>query len=141
MTAFWPLRDFEAAERARVWRAAKFRALRSPPEFRALLTLEDQGEHSRLRRWQPWQVADFRALDAAWSRLAFGAGEPGARVRRGWIERPRGHSKTTDIAVQLCWILLAARGPLNGLIAVPISSRDNSCIGRCAGCRPRTPTC
>ncbi|MBX3450393.1 MAG: terminase [Planctomycetaceae bacterium] len=39
------------------------------------------------------------------------------KVRRAWIERPRGHSKTTDMAVQLTWVLKHARSRVQGLAA------------------------
>ncbi|WP_437229942.1 terminase large subunit domain-containing protein [Planctomicrobium sp. SH661] len=41
----------------------------------------------------------------------------GSTIRRAYIERPRGHSKTSDMAVQIAWILLAARQTVNGLAA------------------------
>ncbi|MBW3542538.1 MAG: phage terminase family protein, partial [Planctomycetes bacterium] len=71
---------------------------------------------------QRWQLEDFRALDPAWRHLA-GCGPPAA-VRRAWIERPRGHSKTFDTAVSLAWIVLFARRPLRGLAAA--ADRDQA---------------
>ncbi len=71
---------------------------------------------------EPWQVRDFEALDPAWRLLAGvppAAGVPAAQpvYRRAWIERPRGHSKTTDMAVQLAWLLIAARRQVTGVAA------------------------
>lgn len=73
---------------------------------------------------QPWQQADFAALDRAWKELARvrfpGLGksaETGAVVRRAWVERPRGHSKTSDMAIQIAWILQYAVRPVQGLAA------------------------
>jgi hypothetical protein len=68
---------------------------------------------------EAWQLRDLEALDAAWLRLS-GRSPPtlsGPTVRRAWIERPRGHSKTTDMAVQLTWVLKHARSRVQGLAA------------------------
>lgn len=76
---------------------------------------------------QPWQLKDLQALDHAWRILAHGS--PGrfseSIVRRAYIERPRGHSKTSDMAVQIAWILLAARQPLVGLAAAADREQAN----------------
>ena len=91
---------------------------------------------------QSWQEADFAALDPAWlslaglsscaTGLASGPGldeecgkalaepvahKPGKTVRRAYIERPRGHSKTTDMATQCAWILQHAPDAVRGLVA------------------------
>jgi len=66
-------------------------------------------------RPDPWQEADFRAMDDAWRYIAGRwQGDPPA-VLRLWSERPRGHSKTSDLAVSAVWALLFARRPLTGL--------------------------
>jgi hypothetical protein len=67
---------------------------------------------------QPWQAEDFQALDTAWMQLA-GVAAPSRKPvrRRAYFERPRGHSKTSDMAVQIAWILLAARHPVQGIAA------------------------
>jgi len=64
---------------------------------------------------QPWQHRDFAALDEAWQALA-GLRDP-ASVTRAYLERPRGHSKTTDTAVQVTWILQWSRRTVRGLAA------------------------
>lgn len=97
--------------------AAQRRMLRSPVEFRRLLLLDGAPPRPLLDLLQPWQLRDLAALDPAWQRLA---GRPVAGrplLRRAYIERPRGHSKTTDVALQVLWILLAARTPVSGLAA------------------------
>ncbi|MBA4032636.1 MAG: terminase [Planctomyces sp.] len=38
-------------------------------------------------------------------------------LRRAYLERPRGHSKTSDIALSCAWILAFAREPVNGIAA------------------------
>ncbi|MCA9076060.1 MAG: terminase [Planctomycetaceae bacterium] len=79
---------------------------------------------------QPWQERDFAALDLAWCSLAkrssAGSGDSPSRVpyRRSYIERPRGHSKTSDMAMQIAWILLAAKEPVTGLAAA--ADRDQA---------------
>jgi hypothetical protein len=75
------------------------KAAQHPAPFRRTVHLGPEPDSRFIDRFQPWQEADFAALDAAWLALA-GRG-PQAAVRRAYIERPRGHSKTTDTAVQL----------------------------------------
>ncbi|WP_437206739.1 terminase large subunit domain-containing protein [Planctomicrobium sp. SH664] len=66
---------------------------------------------------QQWQLRDLEALDPAWCDLAGRPMSKPVSVRRAYIERPRGHSKTTDMALQIGWILLAARSRVNGIAA------------------------
>ena len=76
---------------------------------------------------EDWQRCDFEATDGAWSELAGRARGLGPReegiggevpvYRRVWIERPRGHAKTSDMAVQLLWILLFSKRRVRGLVA------------------------
>ena len=83
----------------------------------------------------PWQRESFEALDAAWLRVAgvpvpadsFHAGPPATRA---WLERPRGHSKTADIAVQLAWALRFAARPVRGVVAA--ADRDQAGLVRAA---------
>ncbi len=74
----------------------------------------------------PWQEEDFAAMDAAW--LEIGGYEVRASVRRAWHERPRGHSKTSDIAISIAWALAYAIRPIRGLAAA--SSREQASILR-----------
>ncbi len=139
-------------QRACIQRAAE----KHPAAFRAALRMMTvEGETSSL---QPWQIADFAALDNAWLSLAGRAGLPKSLspcaagstsvlssnhhtspseektlaepvayktplmpsktvIRRAYIERPRGHSKTTDMAIQCSWILQYARDTVQGLAA------------------------
>lgn len=73
---------------------------------------------------QSWQQHDFKALDPAWKLMA--GYEPRTKreveaasiaKRRAWIERPRGHAKTCDMAVQIAWVLLFSRRSLRGVCA------------------------
>ncbi|HEX7378402.1 MAG TPA: terminase large subunit, partial [Pirellulales bacterium] len=86
----------------------------------------------------PWQAADFAALDPAWQRVA-GSLDPSPSIaakigeairgmvgpappddgiaRRAYLERPRGHSKTADLAVMVAWVLFASPRRLAGVAA------------------------
>lgn len=93
----------------------------SPARFRDLLLLDRSPPQRLAAVLQRWQLNDLAALDAAWSLLAGTNTAPPLtahrRIRRSYIERPRGHSKTTDISVQILWILLAGQRRLSGLAA------------------------
>jgi hypothetical protein len=90
---------------------------KSPAAFRRLIRIEnDQQELQPLPELlESWQVTDFAALDPAWRKLAGHDVDP--PYQRAWIERPRGHSKTSDMALQLAWILLFGRPELIGFAA------------------------
>ena len=64
-----------------------------------------------------WQRTDFEAMDPGW-RLAVGHSPNGASaLSRAYLERPRGHSKTTDLAVMATWALAFARKRITGAAA------------------------
>ncbi|WP_145374711.1 terminase large subunit domain-containing protein [Symmachiella dynata] len=92
-------------------RAAKY----SPADFRRQLRLRPGSPVCLGDATEAWQAADFAALDGAWLSLAGRGGAVG--VRRAYIERPRGHGKTSDMAAQVLWILLYAESAVNGLVA------------------------
>lgn len=75
---------------------------------------------------QPWQATDFAALDPAWLLLA--GHDVDTSIRRAWIERPRGHGKTADMALQLAWILLFSQHRIEGLAAA--ADRDQGTLIR-----------
>jgi len=83
----------------------------APAAFRDALRLDDG------RPWvrDPWQEDFFRALDPGWRRAVGQAATGG--YARGWAVRPRGHSKTSDIASMVAWALFAARQPIRGVVA------------------------
>lgn len=54
----------------------------------------------------------FTAIDPALKRLA---GHGGGGCQRFYEERPRGHSKSTDLAVVITWVLVACRRKINGI--------------------------
>lgn len=62
-----------------------------------------------------WQRADYEALDTGWMRVAGLTKEPA--MMRHYLERGRGHSKTTDLAAMVLWILFASKLPLSGVAA------------------------
>lgn len=87
-----------------------------PSYFRASLVIDADGTPRRLGDvLGPWQRSDFAALDPGWKRAAGQAATGGCS--RAWLERPRGHSKTLDIAIQTTWALFAARRKLKGAAA------------------------
>lgn len=73
---------------------------------------------------QPWQAADLQSLDAGWLELAGRQRRRRETIRRAYLERPRGHSKTSDMALQIAWVLLAAQSPVTGLAAA--ADRDQA---------------
>lgn len=86
-----------------------------PPAFRSRLLIDtDQGPQPLASVLDPWQREDFERLDRGWQRVA---GEPVEGYLRAWFERPRGHSKTGDIATMVCWALVASRRRLTGYCA------------------------
>lgn len=107
-------------------------AARWSPELFRHLTRVCEGDARTLRDLiQPWQERDFAALDAAWIALAHmpraeRAAPAEAGCRRAYLERPRGHSKTFDTALQIAWILTAARRPVRGLAAA--ADKDQSLL-------------
>lgn len=78
-----------------------------PAKFRAALLIDtDVGPRPLAECLDPWQAADFAALDGGWRRVAGLPNDGG--YQRAYLERPRGHSKTADLAVMVLWVLLAA---------------------------------
>jgi len=97
---------------------------RDPARFREALLIDCDGEPKRLGEvMDSWQRADFEALDAGWQHVV------GRKVNgrlRAWLERPRGHSKTLDLAVMCCWVLFASRRFLRGYAAA--ADRDQAAL-------------
>jgi phage terminase large subunit-like protein len=89
-----------------------------PSAFRQHLLIDADGTPKRLSEaLDPWQAVDFQALDPSLCRVVNPASEKfqGA-ISRHWWERPRGHSKTSDIAVAVSWLLFASRRKLKGVV-------------------------
>lgn len=98
----------------------------SPQAFRSFLVIERNGEQLPLSEaLDDWQRADFEALDAAWVRVC---GGPNEGPQGAWLERPRGHSKTSDIAAQVAYALVASPMPIRGIAAA--ASKDQARILR-----------
>lgn len=89
---------------------------KSPRAFRkALLIDADGGPRPLAEVCDGWQRIDFESLDPAWRSIAGHDVKP--QYRRGWLERPRGHSKTGDIAAMVAFALFASRRRLSGVVA------------------------
>lgn len=90
-----------------------------PARFRACLHIDADGPAIPLAEViENWQDRDFRTLDNGWRQLAdvpLDSNRP--TFNRAYLERPRGHSKTTDLAVMVAWALFAARRQLFGVAA------------------------
>lgn len=88
----------------------------NPAKFRSSLRIDADGTPVTFAdTMEPWQAEDFAALDTAWQRVAGQDVQP--HYQRAWLERPRGHSKTTDIAVMTTWAVFASRRKLSGIVA------------------------
>lgn len=96
-----------------------------PKAFRKGLVIEtDAGPATLDSKLDPWQRADFEAVDNGWKRIARNKTIDGPVKLRAYFERPRGHSKTTDLAVQVAWILFATERMISGVAAA--CDRDQS---------------
>jgi hypothetical protein len=105
--------------------------LHDPAAFRSRLLIDADGKAIPFQP-DPWQQEDFQALDAGW-RFAVGrwnANDPPPAVRRLWSERPRGHAKTSDLAIMCCWALLFSPRPIVGIAAA--GDKDQAALLRSA---------
>jgi hypothetical protein len=87
-----------------------------PAEYRKVLRI-DTGKGIELlgKVMEPWQRRDFEAMDSAWQCVAYPDFTPAEQPpRRAYLERPRGHSKTNDIAVMVSWVLASSEHQING---------------------------
>jgi len=91
-----------------------------PSAFREALTIDADGVARRFGDViEPWQRSDFAAIDPALMRCNGRALSPNhdsssdAKMR-AYLERSRGHSKTTDIAITCVWALVFATRPIRG---------------------------
>lgn len=84
----------------------------APELFRQSLIVDVDGEPKRFGDvMDPWQADDFAALDPGLER-AVGRFDDETAPMRVFLERPRGHSKTTDLAVTCLWALCFATRPI-----------------------------
>jgi phage terminase large subunit-like protein len=86
------------------------KAANDPAFFRSKLIIDADGMRKAFTP-DRWQDADFRAMDAGWLRCAGRGGASEAKLRH-WLERPRGHAKSADLAVMCAWCLLFGMRPL-----------------------------
>lgn len=89
-----------------------------PAAFRDDLLVDVDGSARRFGDvMTPWQRDDFAAIDPALTRCngrASGVTENVTPKMRAYLERGRGSSKTTDLAVTCCWALAFAARPIRG---------------------------
>ena len=97
-------------------------ASRHPARFREAIIIEALEGKRLVDVMEVWQQRDLEALDAGWLRLAGRKASHG--YLRAYLERPRGHSKTTDMALQLVWILQNSDIRLEGVAAA--ADRDQA---------------
>lgn len=87
----------------------------SPEAFREALYVDCNGNLRKLGEVQDeWQRDDFTALDGM-LQVCNGRSESADQMR-AWLERPRGHSKTTDVAVCCVWALAFANRPIKAYV-------------------------
>lgn len=85
----------------------------SPAAFREDLLVDVDGVVRRFGSvMDPWQRDDFATIDPGLQLCNGRATEPA--TNRVYLERGRGHSKTTDLAVLCCWALAFATRPIKG---------------------------
>ena len=103
----------------------------APALFRSRLRIGEDPEQTLGRLMQPFQRDDFAAIDPAWLRVTGWdrtthrkSDQAATPIRRFWLERPRGHSKTTDTAAMLLWALAFARTGIRGVAAA--ADRDQA---------------
>ncbi len=85
-----------------------------PSAFRDDLLLDVDGVARRFGDvMEPWQRDDFARLDPALMRCTGRSDVQSARCAH-YLERPRGHSKTTDLAVTCSYALAFSNRPIRG---------------------------
>ena len=92
-----------------------------PAAFRNAVLIDADAGPVRLGEvLDDWQRENFHAIDGGLLRVVTRQGD--AKLR-AWIERPRGHSKTSDIAIAASWLLFASRAKLSGVVAAADSDQ------------------
>lgn len=91
---------------------------KDPAFFRQYLLIDtDDGPKGCAEALDDWQAIDFHAVDPSLSRVVNPADKQYENtISRHFWERPRGHSKTTDIAIAVSWLLFASRRKLKGVV-------------------------
>lgn len=75
-----------------------------------------------------WQRRDFMHTDDMW-KFAARVSEYKPKHRRAYLERPRGHSKTTDIATMVLWALISAPVKIVGIAAAASEEQAKMILG------------
>lgn len=97
-----------------------------PAVFRSEMLIDSAKDEPTLFNPDPWQAEELAEIDKLWMRAVCGLKDGGPN--RAWIGRARGHSKTTDEALEIIWILGLTRRKIKGLVAA--SSREQAQILR-----------
>ena len=98
-----------------------------PIAFRRALRIDCDGKSKSLFDvCDGWQKRDFEALDDGWRTVAGQTVEN--PTMRGWLERPRGHSKTSDTMTMVTWALFASKRRISGIVAAV--DRDQAKLDR-----------
>lgn len=96
----------------------------SPAEFRRDLIIEVNGQPADLASViEPWQSTDFAACDLGFQYCLNPRGVRPEQMR-AYLERARGHSKTSDIAVMVAWAISFAPRLIQGYAAA--ADRDQA---------------
>lgn len=87
-----------------------------PAAFRSQIVIDtDRGPRRLADVIEPWQQEDFARIDGGLMRAAGLHCEGG--TSRAWLERPRGHDKTSGIGLAASWWLFAAPRRVSGIVA------------------------
>lgn len=85
-------------------------------QFRSRLLISAGGKDVPFQSvLEPWQAKDFEALDPGWEMVA--GLKQDAPFRRAYLERARGHSKTTDMACMVLFALASSQTMISGVAA------------------------
>lgn len=92
-----------------------------PDYFRRSLFIDAQGNRQKFVP-EPWQDENLKMLDPLWRRAAGFHDEELPKF--AYLGRPKGHSKTTDEAMQLVWAMAFSKRRITGLAVA--SARDQA---------------
>lgn len=94
------------------------RMANDPAYFRSRLVIDHDGEKLSLgEHLDPWQRKDFESMDAGWRLIMARHGDSQGVRMRAYLERPRGHSKTGDIATAVLYALAFTNRRISGIAA------------------------
>lgn len=100
------------------------KAAENPAHFRTVVRIDHDGEAVPFGDvMDPWQRADFEAMDPAWLKVA-GRSSESPKHKNAFLERARGHSKSCDLAIMCTWALFSSPRDLCGIAVA--SHRDQA---------------